>query len=106
MPDTLALPWTWDAIPEWERAILQGMRDEIKRLKPRYKVDLLQPDVTITNDCWYGISIWQSTWLGASRVCHVFCAGNVLSVKSRIEYLAFDLYEPDSLDRAIDAITK
>lgn len=99
MPNTLHEEWTWECFPEWERTVLQAVSAELSG----FKWELASPSVD--RDKWFGLKIWKSSWRSGSRmVGMIYCLRNVLLVAVRDEQEKFDLYEPDSIDRAVDLI--
>lgn len=104
VPDTLPEKWTWECVPAWERSVLQAVSTELSGLK----WELAPP--SIDSDKWFGLKVWKSGWFGNNVVGSmmrsgvIYCLKNMLLVAVGNEVERFDLFEPDSIDRAVDLI--
>lgn len=104
VPDTLPEKWTWECLPEWERSVLQGIIIELSGLK----WELAPP--SLDKDKWFGLKVWKSGWFGNNvvgsmmMVGMIYCLKNVLLVAVGNEVERFDLFEPTSIDKAVNLI--
>lgn len=108
MPDTLAHPWGWKNIPEWERMVLKGVADEITGLSDAVSIGLRQPDDRWSKRYWYGIEVWMMNGYFDSRlVGFVYVHDDMLiwgTPTSR--EVVFEIANPDSIPRLLDCVRK
>jgi hypothetical protein len=110
MPNTLAEPWTWKSVPEWEKSVLQILIDELPFLSLTLKEPSLNTSYTHRNpkEYWYGMEVKtpKSFTSRQSHLANVFCYEDKIRMfiaGSGGEYV-YDLAHPKSIDMIIDKL--
>lgn len=107
MPDTLAHPFGWKNIPEWERSILWGLKEEVEKI-PQVQAGIRQPSEAWGEEYWYGIELWHGRGYFSTKCLGIiYSYGDVLSwVKIGGPTTKWELADPDSIPRLIEQVRR
>lgn len=96
MPNTLAEPWTWQSVPEWERAILQSLIAELEKM-PGVHCKLRVPSPHWEERYWYGIEVSAQLMI----ISNVYALGDRISLFTHGAERSFELADPHSVESVV-----